>query len=336
MHYFAEYGLFLAKALTFVIAFLILIAGMLAIILKNKTQSKEHLEIKKINQKYEEMEEAMREEILPKKAYKLFLKAKQKLEKNTKSEKNRKEENKKRLFVIHFNGDIRASAVDYLREEITAILSVATSKDEVVVCLESSGGVVHGYGLCASQLLRVKAQKIPLTIIIDKVAASGGYMMACVADKILAAPFAIIGSIGVVAQIPNFHRWLQKQEIDFEQVTAGEYKRTLTLFGENTEKAREKMKQDLEEIHYYFKSFIIENRPHLDIDKVSTGEHWLASKALDLKLIDGLNTSDDYLFSHYKSANIFEVRYIRKKSFSDRLSSLMEQKSNLHFPQYYS
>lgn len=333
MHYLADYGLFFAKTITLVIALLLLIAGILALFLKNKIQSKGHLDIKKINQTYEEMEETLQEKMLPKKDFKIFLKEKRKKEKEQAKNKDQhksEKEIRKRLFVLKFDGDIRATAAEHLRQEITAILNVATPQDEVVVCLESGGGVVHGYGLCASQLQRIKAQNIPLTIIIDKIAASGGYLMACVGNKILAAPFAIIGSIGVIAQLPNFHRWLQKREIDFEQITAGEYKRTLTFLGENTEKAREKMKQDIEEIHHYFKLFITENRPQVNISEVATGEHWLASKALELKLVDDLMTSDDYLFSQYKSADIFEVSYHIKKSLTDRFSNFMENKSGLY------
>jgi serine protease SohB len=334
MHYLADYSLFLAKAITVVIALLAITGGVLALVFKSKSHAKSHMDIKKINEKYEGMEETLQAEILSKKAFKVYMKEKRKNEKNKDKERDKDkdktaEEPKKNLYVLNFNGDIRASAGDQLREEITAILSVATPKDEVVVCLESGGGVVHGYGLCASQLKRLKAQNISLTIIIDKIAASGGYLMACVGDKILAAPFAIIGSIGVIAQLPNFHRWLQKREIDFEQITAGEYKRTLTLLGENTDKARDKMKQDIEEIHHYFKVFITENRPQVNIAEVATGEHWLASKALELKLVDGLDTSDDYLFSHYKTADIFEISYIRKKTLSEKFSQFIEEKSGL-------
>jgi len=341
MHYLADYGLFFAKTITLVLALLLLIAGILALAFKNKTSSKGHLEIKKINKIYEEMEEALQEQILSKKDFKAFLKEKHKKEKKQDKNKDKKKseaETQKRLFVLKFDGDIRAACVEHFRQEITAILNVATPRDEVVVCLESGGGVVHGYGLCASQLQRIKARHIPLTIIIDKIAASGGYLMACVGDKILAAPFAIIGSIGVIAQLPNFHRWLQKHEIDFEQITAGEYKRTLTFLGENTAKARDKMKQDIEEIHHYFKCFITENRPQVNIVEVATGEHWLASRALELKLVDGFNTSDDYLFSQYQSADIFEVSFVIKKSLSDRFSHFMEKKSGLYSSyhhQYY-
>ena len=183
-----------------------------------------------------------------------------------------------RVFVLNFDGDWKASAVNLFREEITAILCVAKPQDEVVVRLESSGGVVHGYGLAASELQRIKDHHIPLTIAVDKVAASGGYMMACVADKILAAPFAIIGSIGVLAQLPNFHRFLKKHDVDFEQITAGQYKRTLSLFGENTSDGRKKFQTEINEAHQLFKQFITEHRPQIDIDKLATGEYWFGQK----------------------------------------------------------
>lgn len=319
MHYLADYGLFLAKAITFVVALFILMGGMMAIIFKDKGAAKTRLKVKKMNQKYAAMEKAMRVKVLSKKDYKIFLKIENQKEKTA-------SEHRKRLYVLNVEGDIRASFVNNLREEITAILKVATPQDEVVVCLESGGGVVHGYGLGASQLQRIKMRGIPLTIIVDKIAASGAYLMACVGNKILAGPFAFIGSIGVIAQLPNFHRWLKKHNIDFEQITAGEYKRTLTLMGENTEKARQKMKESLEEVHHYFKAFIQENRPQVEIEKVSTGEYWLARKAVELKLIDGLMTSDDYLFSQHAAADIFEVNYCRKKSLSEKFSQFVAAK----------
>ena len=176
---------------------------------------------------------------------------------------------------------MKASAVSSLRQEITAILSLAEKQDEVLVRLESGGGMVHAYGLASSQLLRIRNQDIDLTVCVDKVAASGGYMMACVANKLLAAPFAVIGSIGVIAQIPNFHRLLKKNDIDFEMITAGEYKRTLTMFGENTEKGREKFAEDIEDVHVLFKDFVKEHRPALDVEAVATGEVWFGQRAID-------------------------------------------------------
>jgi serine protease SohB len=161
-----------------------------------------------------------------------------------------------------------------------------------------------------------------MTVAVDKVAASGGYMMACVADKIIAAPFSIIGSIGVVAQLPNFHKLLKRNDIEFEQHTAGEFKRTLTMFGENDDKARQKFRQDLEEIHGHFKAFIARFRPALDLDKVATGEHWLGTQAKELGLVDALGTSDDYLLeaAHAADKKVFKVKFATKKRLAEKLS----------------
>lgn len=313
MHFLADYGLFFAKVFTVVIAALILIAGVLAIARKDKAGGKNKLSVNKINERLHKLSETLHEAILDKKDFKALLKQ-EKLK-----EKAAKDKNRKRIFVLRFNGDIKASAVAALREEITSILQVATSNDEVMLRLESGGGLVTAYGLAASQLERLRKRNIPLTIAIDKIAASGGYMMACVANRILAAPFAVIGSIGVVAQLPNFHRLLKKNDIDFEQHTAGEYKRTLTIFGENTEKARLKFQEEIEEVHQLFKDFIQQNRPGINIQQVATGEHWLASKALALNLVDELITSDDYLLNASQQADLFEVRYQAKKSLAEKL-----------------
>ncbi|MFW0065456.1 MAG: protease SohB, partial [Coxiella endosymbiont of Dermacentor silvarum] len=227
-------------------------------------------------------------------------------------------ESKKRIFVLDFNGDIHASSVEKLREEVTALLIVANKEDEVLIRLESSGGMVHSYGLAASQLQRIKEADIKLLVAIDKMAASGGYLMACVADWIIAAPFAIVGSIGVLAQLPNFHRYLQKKSIDFEQITAGEHKRTLTLFGENTEEGRAKMRQEVEEIHTLFKNFIKEHRKVVDIEQVATGKHWCASQAIHLKLVDELKTSDAYLLKARQKCDLYEIYYRVKHPLSKR------------------
>ena len=210
--------------------------------------------------------------------------------------------------------------VSSLREEITAILTVATSDDEVFVRLESGGGMVHGYGLASSQLDRIRQKDIPLTISVDKVAASGGYMMACVANHIISAPFAILGSIGVIAQIPNFSKILKKNDVDFEQITAGEFKRTLTMFGENTDSAREKFAEEIEETHELFKTFVSEHRPSLDIAKVATGEHWFGLKAHELGLVDVIQTSDDYLMQASKDKKILAIKYATKKGLAEKLS----------------
>ena len=223
--------------------------------------------------------------------------------------------------MLDFDGDIRASAVEHLREEISAVVQVARPEDEVVLRLESQGGMVHTYGLAASQLRRLKSAGIRLTVSVDEVAASGGYMMACVAERIIAAPFAIIGSIGVVGQLPNFNRLLKEHNVDFELHTAGQHKRTLTLFGENTDAARDKFQEELEDTHKLFKSFVTENRPQLEIEMVATGEHWYGTRALERKLIDIIQTSDDYLLAASKDRDIFEVHYKRRRPLQERLAS---------------
>ena len=214
-----------------------------------------------------------------------------------------------------------AKEVSSLREEITAVLTMAKSEDEVLVRVESGGGVVHGYGLGASQLQRIRDRGLFLTVAIDKVAASGGYMMACVAQKIIAAPFAIVGSIGVVAQMPNFNRLLKKHDVDIELHTAGQFKRTLTIFGENDDKAREKFREELETVHQQFKQFVSEHRPRMDIDQIATGEHWLAAEAKKLGVVDELRTSDDYLLSQFEQKQVIKVTYHTKKGLADRFSN---------------
>ncbi len=226
---------------------------------------------------------------------------------------------KPRVFVLDFDGDIKASEVSSLRREITAVLSLAQAHDEVVVRLESGGGMVHTYGLASSQLQRIKDRGVPLTVCVDKVAASGGYMMACVANKLLAAPFAIIGSIGVVAQLPNFHRLLKKHNVDFEMITAGEHKRTLTMFGENTEKGREKFIEDIEDVHQLFKAFVTQHRPQLDIDAVANGDVWFGQRAIDQALVDELITSDEYIAKACDVSDVFAVKYVEKQSLPEKL-----------------
>lgn len=329
MEFLSNYGLFLAQAVTIVVAILVVAGSVMSMSMRHKEQSKERLEIKNLNQKFANMANSMRAAMLSKKEFKEIRKQdkhKQKeLTKKLKSKdktKGKKPAKKKQIFVINFHGDIRGSAVSSLREEITAVLTIATPKDEVLLRLESGGGVVHAYGLAASQLSRLREKKVKLTVAVDKVAASGGYLMACVADKIIAAPFAILGSIGVLSQIPNFNRLLKKHDIDFEQFTAGEYKRTVTMFGENTDKAREKHMQDINEVHTLFKDFVKSQRDIVDIDRVATGEHWLGTQALTLKLIDELRTSDDYLLASSNTANIYELSYTAKKPIVEKLSNL--------------
>ena len=379
-----EYGMFFAKAITIVIAIIVVIGAIANLSSKNRKSSEGHIEITNLTEEIDDVKDGMLEELLSEDEYKALQKQKKKehkaeqkeLKKKLKAEKSShkepvkqvsvdsnesntkttsteqantreantetsaekrqdeidsstvseqvsegaEEDSKSRLFVVHFDGDIEASAVSNLREEITAIISAANPDDRVLVRLESPGGMVHSYGLAASQLTRIKAANLKLIIAVDQVAASGGYMMACVADEIIAAPFAVVGSIGVVAELPNFHRLLKHNKVDYEQHTAGEYKRTLTMFSENTDSARSKFKQELEETHDLFKQFITANRPSLDIDKVATGEHWYGTQALELGLIDKIQTSDDYIVTAAAEDDVFEIAYQVKKPLSERLS----------------
>ncbi len=321
MEFLSEYGMFLAKAITLLVVILAAVAGIVALSSRNAGgRSKEHIEVKNLNDKYKALAQMLQSAMLPHALAKRAAKSEKKQRKqDEKSRKKHPEQARSRLFVIDFHGDIRASAVTALREEITTLLSAATPEDEVLVRLESGGGMVHAYGLAASQLQRIRRRGIPLTVAVDKIAASGGYMMACVADRILAGPFAVLGSIGVITQLPNFNRLLKKNDIDFEQITAGDFKRTLTLFGENTDAAREKLREEIEDVHTLFKAFVTEHRPQLEIERVATGEHWHGTRALELKLIDELSTSDDYLMNASQTRDLFEIRYVSKKPLMARL-----------------
>jgi|TARA_Y100000782_G_scaffold108122_2_gene131294 serine protease SohB len=314
VEFLADYASFLAKTVTLVAAVLVVLMALASLRRGRSKQTGGHLEVHKLNDFYKSMRERLEQSMIEKDQLKLLRKQETKAAKLAK----KNPEDRSRVFVLDFDGDIKASAVESLRHEITALLTMATPKDEVVLRLESGGGMVHGYGLAASQLVRIRDAGVPLTVCVDKVAASGGYMMACIGQKILSAPFAILGSIGVVAQLPNLHRLLKKHDVDVEVLTAGEYKRTLTIFGENTEKGREKFQDDLETTHELFKNFVARYRQQLSIDEVSTGEVWLGIAALGKQLVDELQTSDEYLASRAREADLFQLHYAEKKSLPER------------------
>jgi len=321
MEFIAEYGLFLAKTLTLVTAIVVVFTAVPLLARKSRERDREELHVRKLNRRFRDMEQTLRRAFLNRKQFKALVKQRLKADKQEQNEETKRP----RIFVLNFEGDIRATRVELLREEVTALLTLADpNRDRVVVRLESAGGLVHGYGLAASQLARIRDRGIPLTVAVDKVAASGGYMMAAVADRIQSAPFAILGSIGVVAQIPNVHRLLKKHDVDFEMLTAGKYKRTLTVFGENTDEGRAKFQQELNEAHTLFKQFLQRYRPQLDMDKVATGEHWFGEQAVDLGLVDELQTSDDLLMQLADEADLYEVRYSRKQPMSKRITLAFE------------
>ncbi|ENX4471378.1 protease SohB [Enterobacter roggenkampii] len=326
MELLSQYGLFLAKIATVVIA--IAVVAVLIVNLTQRKRQRGELRITRLSEQYKEMQEEMSLALLDSHQQKLWLKAqKKKRKQEAKAAKAKAKLNTPqdkvtpRVYVLDFKGSMDAHEVASLREEVTAVLAVATPQDQVVVRLESPGGVVHGYGLAASQLQRLREKQIPLTVAVDKVAASGGYMMACVADKIVAAPFSIIGSIGVVAQIPNFNRFLKNKEIDIELHTAGQYKRTLTLLGENTEEGRQKFREDLNETHHLFKDFVHRMRPTLDIEQVATGEHWYGVQAQEKGLVDEVGTSDDLLLNLMEGRELVGVRFAQRKRLLDRFTN---------------
>ncbi|MFQ5982026.1 MAG: protease SohB [Woeseiaceae bacterium] len=311
--FFAEYGLFLLKALTIVGAVVVVIGTVAAA--GRKAAQQEGLEVEHLNKKYRTMAGALKQAVLKKADWKAEAKAdKAKAKAEAKSRDARP-----RGFVIDFKGDLKATAVSSLREEVSAVLDVAGADDQVIVRLENHGGIVHEHGLAAAQLVRIRDQGIPLLVAVDKVAASGGYLMACVASRIVAAPFAILGSIGVIAQLPNFNRMLEEHGIDFEMITAGKYKRNVTIFGKNTDEDRAKLKQELEDVHGLFKDVVSEYRQDLDLEKVSTGEHWYGTRALELGLADELKTSDELLAELAKDRDLYRVHYKIKQPLQKRL-----------------
>lgn len=328
MEFLTEYGLFLAKIVTFVVAALVVISVIMSAAQKDRGdhEGEGELKIRKLNEKYEKLRETIQSRLMSDHQRKVFQKARKKSQKAekkaAKAAKNTDEQDdsRGRVYVLDFDGDIKASDTDPLRRAITAVLSIADpEKDEVVIRLESGGGLVHSYGLAAAQLDRIRSKGLRLTACVDKVAASGGYMMACVADRIVASPFAILGSIGVVAQLPNFHRFLKKNDVDFEVLTAGEHKRTMTIFGENTDKGRQKFLEDLEDTHGLFKEYVSERRPDLDIAAVANGDIWFGKRALEVKLIDEIKTSDEYLIEACDRADVVSVAYQRKRTLPEKL-----------------
>ena len=324
MGFTTEYGLFLAKSMTLVVVIIALIIFIVHQRSKARTSPGE-LVIREPGKEYEALQKRLELALVEPTAQKQWHKQQKQNEKaRAKAEKQQaktgSQQPKPTLFLLSFSGSMDAHEVETLRKEVSAVLSVAKAGDEVLIKLESPGGVVHGYGLAASQLQRIRDHGLPLTAVVDKVAASGGYMMACVANHIVAAPFSIIGSIGVVAQIPNIHRLLKKNDIDVELHTAGQYKRTLTLLGENSEEGREKFRQDLDETHQLFKAFVAEMRPKLDIESVATGEHWYGKQALEKGLIDEIATSDSLIINKMQQFRLLSLSYTRRKTVIERMT----------------
>ncbi len=314
MEFLFDYLAFLLKAATIAFVFVLVVSGILAAARKNRQGMQEgYMEVREMNACFAAHRDAIQQLALPRKVWKTYLK------KNRKAASQRSKTERKRIFLVTFQGSLQLEGVGGLNHEINAILEAANSDDEVLVVIESPGGVVCDYGLVASQLQRVRDKAVQLTVAVDKMAASGGYLAACPAHKIIAAPFALVGSIGVVAELPNFHRLLQKHDIDFDVYKAGEFKRTVTIFGENSSAGKEKFLEELGRVHTHFQRMVREYRPNADWKRASTGEVWLASDALELGLVDELCTSDAYLLAASKDADIYQVRWIKRMPLSERV-----------------
>lgn len=358
MEYLLDYGLFLARIVTLLLAFIIVVNIVVLAGARSRRQAeKGRIVVKDLNKELEQMRRSLEKVVHDKFHFKLLQKQEKQRKKAEQQEKKlRAKEHarlsseasaetsqesmpvqvtqtgetpapasrRKRVFVLDFNGDIAATAVQSLRQEISTVLSLAEPQDEVLLRLESPGGMVHAYGLASSQLLRIRERNIPLTICVDKVAASGGYMMACLADRLVAAPFAILGSIGVLMQLPNFNKVLKKHDIEYEMITAGQYKRTLTTLGENTEKGRQKMKQDIEEMHALFKQWVKQYRPVVDIEEIATGETWVGLQAMERKMVDAISTSDECILEAINDCDVYEVSYEIKRNLSDKLGQVAQ------------
>jgi len=336
----SEYGLFLAKAVTVVIAILFVIGGIASSSMRGRSEQNGLVKVTHLNEAFDEMTDALKSVVLTRDQLKEEEKAEKKKEKEerkaAKKLKDEDKKDKKRIYVLDFDGDVKAEGVEALGTEITAVLSLATKNDEIVLRLESPGGQVHAYGLAASQLSRINDRGIPFTVCVDKVAASGGYMMACIADNIIAAPFSILGSVGVVAELPNFNKVMKKYDVDYDVYTAGAFKRTVTVLGENTDEGKAKFVEELESTHVLFKEWVSANRPSLDIEKIATGEHWYGSQALELGLIDSLKTSEDYLFDASKDADVYEVSFQVKQSVADKLGFAAEKAATRSLTRWWS
>jgi serine protease SohB len=340
MEYLYDYLVFLAQAITVVVAVLLVVSAVASAGIRMQHTEHGHLEVSKLNDRLDALKHSLLEALVDPATYKKDRKqegkatkreaktnrkaAKKAAKKNAADPTAGEDEQPQRVFVLDFHGDLQATKVNDLSTEITAVLTLAAANDEVVVRVESPGGLVHGYGLAASQLDRLKQHGIRLVVAVDKVAASGGYLMAAVADSVMAAPFAVVGSIGVVAQVPNVHRLLKKHDVDVEVLTAGKYKRTLTMLGENTDEGRQKFVEELEDVHTLFQEFVSRHRPQVDIDVVATGESWYGQRAIELQLIDEICTSDEYLTKACEKADVYSVCWVEHKKPMDRIMARVE------------
>ena len=322
MELLADYGLFLLQTVTIVLAVIAVIA-VSSKISGSGDRPKGAIKITDLSRTFADQSKYVKtvvDDALAQEKLSLIDRVKKRLSKPSQKTTETPSKKEKIAIVIEFKGDMKASQVANLREEVSAILAMERKPDQIVIKLTSAGGLVHTYGLASSQLSRLREAQIPVNACVDSVAASGGYMMAVCAERIIAAPFAVLGSIGVVAQIPNIHRFLKNRDVDVELHTAGANKRTLTMFGENTPEGRRKFKEDLEQTHLLFKAWIAERRPNLDLEAVADGSIFYGTDALTKGLCDEIATSDDVLLEMSADHHLFALKWSEKKSLAARLS----------------
>ncbi len=308
MNFWIDFGGFALRS--FWIAAMIALVVVIPIIFGARTQKRreEDVKVSSLDERFDLMEAQIRVATDGAKGAKAFLKERKKAAKLH-------DDSAKRVYLVAFKGDPMASGHAAFARKITAALMAARAgKDEIVVTLHSPGGLVSAYGLMAAQMQRVRRAGVELTACVDQVAASGGYMMAVVANRIVAAPFAVVGSIGVVAQVPNVNRLLKKIDVDYEELTAGEHKRPISVLAPITDEGREHFRHKLEETHVAFKDFVRENRPALNVEAVGDGDYWYATDALKLGLIDAISTSDEYLMNQRGKARLFVSDAPEKKT----------------------
>ena len=157
-------------------------------------------------------------------------------------------------------------------------------------------------------------------------------MMAVVADRIVASRLAVIGSIGVVGQVPNVHRLLKRFDIDVLEMTAGTNKRPVSLIGPLTDQGIETFKKQLSDTHRLFRDHVHRFRPQLDIEAVSNGDIWHGVDALTHGLIDEIATSDEMIdrARHEGDLDVFSIRWRQAKNLRERLEesvSLITEKA---------
>jgi protease-4 len=159
----------------------------------------------------------------------------------------------------------------------------------VIVHVDSPGGTTAGSEQLHDSLRRVAAKK-PMVVVVDSLAASGGYITAMAADRIIAQRTSIVGSIGVLMQIPNVSELLKTVGVKVEEIKSSPLKAAPNGYEPTSPEARAAMEALILDSYAWFKGLVQERR-HMDAEtlaRVSDGRVFTGQQALDLKLIDGL------------------------------------------------